>query len=478
MIERIEGNGAILLVAMGLGGLLTLFVALHPGPGIGLGVAAAGVTALAFFNRRAALYLIVPAIALTPEIPFLGVPLRLEDLLMVPLAAGWLAHQCLYKDRQPTVLDRVLLAYLIVGLIATVWGAYLGTVRFSVLSKDTAALFHLLKRLEFVLLVFIMCDTLTTAGDVRRLTYVLMASMCALSAFALVQYLLNPAAEHIAVGPADPGHEAGLASMINVALALSLLPAARRWARLLLIAIILFSVAVLPPTLGRNYIATTAIIMLYIGVFHQRWILLFFPLVWLVGLYVYPPEIVKHVLTLKSVFAPNATYAETAGASLISRLAPPTFYGLLGLGYSPILGFGLASRSLGAFDSEYATQLFYTGLVGLAIFLTLGARLLRLTGEAVRAARTPLQAGVARGFHLIWIAYAVHSVFSPSISASRVGAIFFVVAGLLVALHRSLAQPTEEPPLNIAVVGAGYPGLTTSARLAHMGQNQRWTAWR
>jgi hypothetical protein len=449
MLARIEENAAPLLLAMGLGGLVAFVFSLQSGPWLGIGILAIAVTGLALFNRRATLYLIAPAIALTPELPFLGVPLRLEDLLMLPLAVGWLAHQCLFRDHRRTPLDRLLLAYLIVGLLATLWGGYLGSVHFGGLSKDTAAPFHMLKRLELLLLFFIISDTLTEARDVQRLTYVMIASMVALSAFALSQYFLNPtvvteggAAEHIAVGPADPGHEAGFGSMISIALALSLLPAATRSAKLLLIAVVLFSVIALPPTLGRNYMATTAIVMLYIGLFRMRWILLFIPLAWLAALHLYPPEIVKHALTLQHVFAPDTSGAATSGASVISRSAGPFFFGLLGLGYSPILGFGLASISLGALDSEYATQLYYTGLVGLAIFLLLGARLFRLTREAIQAARDPMQKAMANGFQLVWIAYAVHSVFSPGISASRVGAEFFFMSGLLVVLHRCTTQTT------------------------------------
>ena len=89
-------------------------------------------------------------IALSPDIPFLKIPVRIEDLLMVPLAAGWLAHLCAFRERQRTSLDRLVVAYFLVGLLATAWGGYLGTVHFSELSKEAGASFHLLKRLEFV----------------------------------------------------------------------------------------------------------------------------------------------------------------------------------------------------------------------------------------------------------------------------------------------------------------------------------------
>src|SRR5205807_8367389 len=138
-------------------------------------------------------------------------------------------------------------------------GWYLGTVRFSELSKEAGASFHLLKRLEFVLLFFIICDTLRTPREVKHLTYVLIASMVGLSAFGVTQFLSNGL---IAQGPlGTPGHEPGLAPRLNVVLALTLIPWAKPPASFLLDAIIAFSLAALRPPLGRNFMAPTMLIV-------------------------------------------------------------------------------------------------------------------------------------------------------------------------------------------------------------------------
>jgi hypothetical protein len=456
MIEGVAADRTSFLLALGLGGLLALFLALQPPLQVGAGFLAVGVALLAFVNRRAALYLIVPAIAVSPEMPVLGLSVRLEDLLMVPLTVGWLAQLCVSKERLRTPVDRVLIAYLAVALVATLWGGYLGTAHLATLNKYVSAPFHLLKRFEFAFLFFIIVGTLDTPTEVQRFTYVLMASLVALSGFALVEFLSN---HHIALAPAGaPVHEPGLASMINVALALSLLRVARPPAKVLLSAIILFSVAVLPLTLGRNFIATTGLLLLYVGLFQQRWILAFLPVPWLIGAYLYPQHVIERVLTFEQAFAPDITGFHTQGAALISRVVSPGQYSLLALGYSPLVGFGLGSIPLGSMDSEYATQVFYTGLVGLAVFAILGARLFRLAREAVRAARDPLHVGLARGFQLVLAAYAIHSIFSPSISATRGGEIFFVVAGLLGVLHRSLTQAPVE-----ALRGASGSGRSEAA---------------
>jgi len=448
MSTRIEVETTPVLLAMGLGGLLAAFVAFQPPLQVCLTFLSVGVAFLAVFHRRAALSLIIPVIALSPDIPLLGIPVRLEDLLMVPLAAGWLTRLCVFKERQRTPLDRLLVAYFLVGLVATAWGGYLGSVRFADLSKNYGAAFHLLKRFEFVLLFFIIADTLRTSREVQHLTFILMASMIGLSAFGVAQFFSNGI---IALGPVGtPGHETGVESMVNVVLALSLIPSARPPAKLLLGGIIVFSMAVLPLSLGRNYIATTGLIVLYIGLFRQRWILGLLPIILAVGLFSYPSHILERVESLQHVLTPDVTGKQNQGAALISRVQAPQHYGLAALGYSPVLGLGLGSLALGSVDNEFVTQLFYTGLAGIAIFLVLGTRVLRLIRDVIRVAPTPLIRGLAGGFHLMWVAYAIHSLFSPSISASRVGAIFFVMAGLLVVLHRGLG-------LSVSAVTIGSP---------------------
>jgi hypothetical protein len=425
-----------LLTAVGVGVCIAAALAIFPPLYVAAGFGAVLLVALAFFNRLAILYLLLPAVALSPQGSALGIPIRLEDVLLIPLVAGWVFHVCVTKTRHKTSLDRVLIAYLLVAFVATAWGAYLGTVHLLTTDKDTSATFHLLKRTEFVLLFLIMVDTLTTPRDVYRMTYVLLASFVGLAGFGLVQYLSNGL---IAAGPlGSPSHETGLGSMLTVALGLTLFPATRGPARALLGAAILFALVTLPFTLGRNYVTTTLLILLYVGFFQQRWILVLVPAALLIGLPFYPAHVIERILSLQGALAVDPNAAFTDSASLLARTAPPRYYGLLALGHSPILGFGLASIPLGFADSEFVTQLFYTGLVGLAIFLVMGAGLFRMAREVVARAKDPLSVGLARGSQLTFVAYVIHSIFSPSISADRGGWFFFFAAALLAVLHRSL----------------------------------------
>lgn len=441
MLDRGFEDNRLLAVAIGIGALAALLLLAPWSPYTVFAALGAALAFLIVLNRRFALLLIPPAIALSPEIFIAGLPLRVEDMVIMVLAAGWIARLLVFQDRRRTPLDRLLLVYVGVAIASILWGAVIGTVALRSTDQLYSAPLHLLKRVEFVLLFLIIADTLVTTADVRRYTYILIASMLALNVFSLAQFLSN---QYLALAPAGaPVHEPGLAAMLNIALALGLMPTARAPGRVLLGLIMVFSVAVLPLALGRNFVASTMLIMLYVGVFQHRWLLAMIPVPWLFVRFIFPEHILARYLTFRYALAPDITGFETQGAALISRVIPPGYHALLALGYSPVVGFGLASRPLGFIDSEYATQLFYTGLLGLLIFFILGVRLFRMAAEARRLAQDRVTAGLARAFQLALICYAIFSIFSPSISAARGGGLFFLIIGLLAVLHRAQVTACE-----------------------------------
>jgi len=182
---------------------------------------------LALLNPRAALYVIPPAMALGPELPLGSVSVRPEDLMLVVLVVGWLLRRA-GTSRIPTPLDRPLVLYAAVGVIATLWGAAIGTANLWSTHPWSASGFHALKRIELVLLFFMLTDSVHTVDDARRLVYVFMASLAGLCAYSLTRFYDTG---HIALGPeGTPIHEPGLAAMLNVGLALGFLVTSRRFA--------------------------------------------------------------------------------------------------------------------------------------------------------------------------------------------------------------------------------------------------------
>jgi hypothetical protein len=437
---------APLIAALAIGGAVAASAALLQGVQIVLPLAALAAAVLALFQRRIALYILLPAMTLSPDISFHGLAVRVEDLLMLPLAAGWVAHVCV-AGRRRTPLDRLLIAYALVAVVATGWGAYIGTVHLATVSKYVSSPFHVLKRIEFVFIFFVVADTVRTLRDVRALSYWLLGSAVALSLYSVQQLEANGS---IALGPEGaPIHEPGFASMVTVALALGMMQGASRAGRLLLGALVVIGVATLPLALGRNYMVATLLVAGYVALRKERWMFLVLPLLGGAAMAVYPHGIVQRILSLSSLLSTSTSgvlIGATTSAGLLYRSEAPLYYATIALGHSPFFGFGMGSVPLGSIDSEYVIQLYYTGLVGLAIFLLFGTRLFRLARQARVAATDPMDAAVGYSFQLMLTGYAIYSVFAGSISPTHTGGPFFVVVGLVAALWAAAsASPARKP---------------------------------
>ena len=409
-------------------------------------------TLLALLSPKAALFVILPTIALAPETQIGRVVIRPDDVMISILAISWGFRRLARIAGGTTPLDQPLIWYFVVGLGATLWGAAIGTADLTSAAKFSASGLHMLKRLEFVLLYFIIKDSIRSLADVRWLIYTFMASLAALSAYSLATFRLTGT---IALGPSgSPIHEPGLASMLNVGLALGFLVAPGGFARsLAMIAILLGSLYALPFGFGRNYLSATLLMLAVIILWRKRSLVI--PLsiaamvISLAGVALFPKNVTERFLTLESSFD-QSPKASQLGVSISDRLAPGVGHGWEVLTSSPVLGWGLASIALGSIDSEYADQFIYTGILGFLVYAWVVIRIVRTARDAYQAAKdknspaVPLIAGLQ---HCL-LGYALYSFFSPSISAARAGALFFTMLGLVAVLYREVVGTAvrEESP--------------------------------
>jgi hypothetical protein len=409
---------------------------------------------LAVLNPRGALYLIPPAAALGPELPLGRLQVRPEDLMMVVLAAGWAVHRA-GTPRTPTPLDRPLVSYAAVGVLATLWGALLGTADLWSTHPWTGAGLHALKRLELVLLFFILTDSVQSVEHARTLANVFLASLAGLSAYSLARFQESGA---LALGPAGaPVHEPGLAAMLTAGLCLGFLVGSRRPATSFASGgLLLASLYALPYSLGRNFMFATAAMLLVVGFSRKRGILLLLPIFLALAPYVFPPHVVARIESMRLAFV-EVEYSEVfgAGVNLRQRIEPSLFYLSRSLPESPLLGWGLASVSLGSIDNEYALQLVTTGLLGFLVFLWLIVTLVRMLQQIVRAAEASGSSAfpLAAGLQYCLLGYGLYSLFSPSISAARAGAFFFLLVGLAAVLFRCVSESSPEAPVVRKVLG-------------------------
>src|SRR5205809_4672447 len=156
-----------------------------------VGAAAAfAVFILVFIRTEAGLYLVLFSMLLSPEFGSSGggaggrlaegrnVVIRLEDLLLIVIAFSWLAKMAVNKDLGVAIknrLNRPIVAYVTVTLLATLIGYLSGTVR------TTAGWFYVLKYVDYFIVFYM------TGNNVRDRDQPLRPMMAAFLTAAVVR---------------------------------------------------------------------------------------------------------------------------------------------------------------------------------------------------------------------------------------------------------------------------------------------------
>lgn len=404
-------------------------------------VTVAGLVGLmAMLSPQMVLAITILMMGLAPEVSVGGVYLRPDDVMVALLVIAWAIGQGGKRTGSP--LDRPMLAYVLIGVVATLWGAVIGTADLWSTDQLTAAGFHMIKRLELVLYFVAFTGIVKSIADARRIFFVFMVSLAGLIIFGLRQF---GETGYLSLAPLGAAvHEPGLASMLAVALALGLVIGTRRTSTTFAAwGYMAGALVALPFTLGRTFIATTAALIGMVAVKRKPILLALAPLAFIFAPFL-PEHVLARVTTIRYAFSPmEAAFAPGWGSVYIpSRLAPGIAHGIEVLMSSPILGWGLASVALGEIDSEYALQFVATGFVGFLIFIIFIRSIIRLVRDTLTRA-TALGSSVlpmVAGLQYCLIGFGLYSLFSPSISAARAGAFFFTILGLLAVFHRELVR--------------------------------------
>ncbi len=390
---------------------------------VGLGIAAA-----AFIELRITLLAVVPAMVLLPELP-LSIPIRTEDLLMVPLAGAWLGRLAMGRETWPsTPLNKPLFALIVVELAALLWGVYLGTAELS--GKLYSASFFFLKTVEVTFLYFIVISAVRREGDVRLFAYVLCASAAALGIWGALERgtLTGPQA---ITGPSGYAGSSllGLTFVVLLATLVSLFLTQR--SRTIRTALALATLPVVYSLLftfsRQSYVGAAAALAVLVWVRNRRLVIPVVVIALAVPYFV--PEVVQQRAASIVASAPDAVSGSSAYATRIhalQRRVPEV------MSRSPLLGFGLASLPPGFLDNQYLLTLYYTGVIGLGVFLWLLWRAFATAGASYRTL-----SGDLKGLGLAWLAATVGLSLaglggSPFV-AVRVRHVYWFLAGLTVA---------------------------------------------
>jgi hypothetical protein len=435
-------------------------------------VAVVAVFMLVFVRTEVGLYLALLSMLLSPEFVVGGggalaerreFVLRAEDLLLVVIGLGWLAKTAVNKELgllPETPLNRPILAYLLVSMLATLVGYMAGTV------KTAAGFLYVLKYLEYFIVYFMVVNNLRDRAEAWRFVVVAFLTAVIVSLNGIAQI---PASERVSApfeGEVGEPNTFGGYLLLMIALAIGIAAETRsprvRLATLGLIGLFL------PPflfTLSRaSYFGFIPMLSVFALLGSRRRLILgvlvaaivLSPLLGAIA-----PEPVKKRVT--RTFIPGPGFRETI------RIGPVEFdpstsqrltafkEGIEGWTSRPLLGYGVTGFLF--MDAQYPRLLVEVGLFGFFAFGWLVWRLFSEVRAAFRALRLPEDRGLALGLLAGLVGLLFHAVGANTFIIIRIMEPFwfFVAVVLMLPQLEAAAESVSRRATEAGRTSAAVP---------------------
>jgi hypothetical protein len=409
---------------------------------------------------------LVLAVALSPELP-LDLPLRLGDfvlpwaLFIVLLQPGAQANRKLGGGSlQPSRLPNVApwLVLLVVESVATMLGTLQGTTRLD-LSVYSGAIF-LAKSVETFLLYLVAVRLLNTPARLRAFPWLLLLGGAALASYGAFDMLTGRSyvpgvVVDIEGGPSYSLIALALLPPLALGAALGLTGKGRqRWLAALPLAPVGYAFLF---TLSRQaYFGAAAMLAVMLWLRQRRYfwggVLLLALVLW--GFpQVIPAAVTKRTETLVDPFTGQAVanqgvYSSRTNAWL--RRFPEMW------DTNPITGLGLAARPPGYLDSQYLVVLYYTGFVGLLVFLNLLLAFGRLAWRVYSTAPEPLGRALGLAGLGAIVGFAVAGWGGSPFVAIRAREMFWLLMAAVAAYSQQLERTQSENLIDQSRLPARY----------------------
>ena len=397
-----------------------------------------------FIWPEAGLYVLIFAMLLSPEIIAgdvggkgtlgRGLTLRLEDFLLVFIGLSWFARTAVDKTLglfQKTPLNQPIAAYIIVCIVATLWGKINGNV------VGLAGFFFVLKYFEFMIVFFMVVNYVETKDQAKRLLFCLFLVCFIVSAYGLIQIPGGGRVSAPFEGQSGEPNTFGGYLVFMGAVAVALLDHLRdmRVRIGLAVLLIVLLISLLYTQSRTSYLAVIPACLVLSLLSRRR----FYLIAGLTLALALSPLILPRVAKERVVH--TFTQQEQKGQVVVGKLRLDTSVsarvfswkqGLSEWRKRPILGYGVTGT--GFMDAQYPRILVETGIVGMLAFAWLAYALFRLGLGTWRDAQDDLLRGLAVGLIAGFVGLLVHAIGANTFIIVRIMEPFWFLTGIVIAL--------------------------------------------
>jgi O-antigen ligase len=441
-VEAVRPHDLVIMSALAV--VLALGVTLVK-PTVGLQIAIGFVILLvAFSSARAALYLLIFSMLLSPEIAIgrlegrgVGgreISIRFDDLLLIIIGFTWLVKTIIYRELaliKHTPINRPIVYYMVACILATLVGLLTGRVR------PVTGFFFLLKYFEYFFIFFMVVNNVSTREQMVHLIIALLATAFLISLYAIGQIPSGERASAPFEGEAGEPNTLGGYLVFIMAVSMGLLLHVRGVAvRWMLVGLLGLLTLALMATLSRtSYLAAGVLVLAVVATQWRRPAVVVTVLVLALLVPVVAPANVKqrvHETFFGQKYGGEVSVVGvTVDLSTSERLKSWALV-LRDWAQRPLLGYGITGYAWA--DAQYVKILGETGLVGLLAFGFMSVRLWRKARDAFLAEEDPVCKGIAHGFLLGLVAMLAHGLGANTFIIIRIMEPFWLCAGLVVAL--------------------------------------------
>ena len=400
--------------------------------------------AVAFIWPEFGIYVVIFSMLLSPEFMAGGLAgkatlgrgftLRLEDFLLVFIGLSWFARGALDKSKglfRQTPLNKPIAVYIVVCVLATLWGLITGTV------QGNAGFFFVLKYFEYIIVFFLVVNYVESEDQVRRLLFCLFLTCFIVSIYGIIQIPSGVRVSAPFEGEEGEPNTFGGYLVLMGALAVTLLDHLREM-RLRLSLFLLLGVLLVCLVYTQSRASYLAVIPAYLvlSIFSKRRSHL------LVGLLIFlilSPLVLPRVATDRIAYTfkqeKDPTQVSVAGLRLDSSTSARIISwkdGLSAWRNRPILGHGVTGY--GFIDAQYPRILVETGILGALAFAWLVYAMFRLAFHIWKNNEDDLLRSLSVGVMAGLMGLLVHAVGANSFIIVRIMEPFWCIVGALLAL--------------------------------------------
>ena len=389
-------------------------------------------------NTDAALAILIFSMLFSPEIilgqiPGRDIVVRLDDILLAIITFAWFAKTAINKGLGlfiKTRLNRVIVIYILVCLIATLKGAALGYVSF------TKVLFFLLRYFEYFLLFILVANHIHSKKQIKFFLNVFFITCALVSLYGIMQIPRGVRVSAPFEGEVGEPNTLGGYLIFLLCLAAGIflqnVPKQTKWA-LAGLAVLIFIPFLF--TLSRaSYLAIIFSYLTFIMLSKRKIILVGVLATIIISVLVFRPDAVfsrvKYTFSggqARLVKIGNTRLDSSSSARIISWQESFEDWKK-----NPILGRGVSGH--GFIDGQYIVVLVETGIVGLFVFLWLLWSIYKNSLSIHREMQDELYKGLTLGFIAGLVGLTIHALTANTFIIIRIMEPFWFMAAIVMML--------------------------------------------